>query len=214
MGAETMTAFLESALFPNLLYLLLVAGIWLAALAVLSPGTGILELLALVALTGAGAGTMVLAFNWWALVILAVGVVFFVLSLRLNKFEIWLFLSALALSLGSVFLFHTPGEGPAVNPLLALVVSLFTLGYFWIAVRSSIQAQREHPSLDPSNVLGEIGEVRTALDPTGSIHVAGELWTARSEKVLEPGEKVKVLDREGLLLIVEPVDETAFENRS
>jgi membrane-bound serine protease (ClpP class) len=62
--------------------------------------------------------------------------------------------------------------------------------------------------------LGEIGEVRTALDPTGSIYVAGELWTARSEKVLEPGEKVKVLDREGLLLIVEPVDETAFENRS
>jgi membrane-bound serine protease (ClpP class) len=207
MGGETMTAFLESALFPNLLYLLLVAGIWLAALAVLSPGTGILELLALVALTGAGFGTVVLAFNWWALIILAIGVVFYVLSLRLEKFELWLVLSAVALSIGSVFLFQTPERGPAVNPLLAVVVSLFTLGYFWLAVRSSVHAQRARPSLDPSNVLGQIGEVRTALAPTGSIHVAGELWTARSEKDLKPGEKVKVIDREGLLLIVEPGDE-------
>ena len=50
---------LESALFPNLLYLVLVAGIWLAALAVVSPGTGVLELLAFFALGAAGLGTLV-----------------------------------------------------------------------------------------------------------------------------------------------------------
>jgi membrane-bound serine protease (ClpP class) len=201
-----MTAFLESVLFPNLLYLLLVAGIWLAALAILSPGTGLLELLTLIALTGAGLGTMVLPFNVWALIVLGVGVVFYVFSLRVEKFEIWLVLSALTLSLGSVFLFRTPEPGPAVNPLLALVVSLLTLGYFWLAVRSSVRAQRERPSLDLSNVLGMIGEVRTALDPTGSIYVSGELWTARSSQTLQPGKKVKVVDREGLLLIVEAVE--------
>jgi membrane-bound serine protease (ClpP class) len=203
-----MSAFLESALFPNLLYLLLVAGIWLAALAVLSPGTGVLELLAFIALAGAGLGTLVMPFNLWALIVLLVGVVFFILSLRLENFEVWLGLSAMALSLGSVFLFHTPETGSTVNPALALVVSLFTLGYFWLAVRSSIRAQRERPSLDPSNVLGETGEVRTALDPTGSIRVCGELWTARSSVPLQPGEKARVVDREGLLLLVEPIDES------
>jgi membrane-bound ClpP family serine protease len=162
-----MTAFLESALFPNLLYLLLVAGIWLAALAVLSPGTGVLELLALVALAGAGLGTLVLPFNVWALIVLAVGVIFFVFSLRLEKFELWLTLSALSLSIGSVFLFQTDVPTPAVSPLLALIVSLLTLGYFWLAVRSSVLAQRERPSIDPANVLGEVGDVRTVLDPVG-----------------------------------------------
>lgn len=198
-----MTAFLESALFPNLLYLLLVSGIWLAALALLSPGTGVLELLAFIALVGAGLGTLVLPLNSWALVVLGIGVVFYVLSLRLEKFEIWLVLSALALGIGSAFLFRTTAPGPAVNPLLALAVSLLTLGYFWLAVRSSLQAQRERPSIDPSNVLGEIGEVRTDLDPTGSIYVAGELWTARADGNIKTGEKVRVIDREGLLLIVE-----------
>jgi membrane-bound serine protease (ClpP class) len=203
-----MSAFLESALFPNLLYLLLVAGIWLAAFAVLSPGTGVLELLAFIALAGAGLGTLVLPFNLWALIVLLVGIVFYILSLRLEKYELWLGFSAVALSLGSVFLFRTPEPGSTVNPVLALVVSLFTLGYFWLAVRSSIQAQRERSSLDPSNLLGEIGDVRTTLDPTGSIHVCGELWTARSSVTLKPGEKARVLAREGLLLLVEPIDET------
>lgn len=201
-----MAAFLESALFPNLLYLLLVAGIWLAALAVLSPGTGVLELLALMTLAGAGLGTLVLPFNLWALIVLAAGIVFYILSLRFEKFEPWLLLSALTLSLGSVFLFDTPEPGPAVSPLLALLVSLLTLGYFWLAVRSSIKAQRTRPSLDPSNVLGKIGDVRTALDLTGSIYVAGELWTARAERPIQVGEKVRVVDRDGLLLLVEPVE--------
>jgi membrane-bound serine protease (ClpP class) len=207
-----MTAFLESALFPNLLYLLLVAGIWLAALAILSPGTGVLELLAFTALAGAGLGTLVLPFNLWALIVLGVGVVFYILSLRFEKFELWLILSALTLSLGSVFLFRTPEAGPTVNPALALAVSLLTLGYFWLAVRSSIRAQRERPSIDPSNVLGEIGEIRTALDPTGSIQVDGELWTARAAVTMKPGDKARVVDRDGLLLIVEPIEENAQNN--
>lgn len=201
-----MTTLLDSALFPNLLYLLLIAGIWLAALAVLSPGTGVLELLALLALAGAGLGTLVLPFNAWALIVLVVGVVFYVLSLRLEKFEFWLVLSAIALSLGSVFLFRTTAPGPAVDPLLALVVSSLTLGYFWLAVRSSVRAQRKQPSLDPSSVLGDVGEVRTALDRTGSVFVAGELWTARAHRKVAAGEKVKVVDREGLILIVEPLE--------
>jgi membrane-bound serine protease (ClpP class) len=201
-----MNAFLDSALFPNLLYLLLVAGIWLAALAIISPGTGVLELLALVALAGAGLGTLVLPFNLWALIVLGVGLVFYILSLRFEKFEPWLVLSALTLSLGSVFLFRTPEPGLPVNPALALAVSLLTLGYFWLAVRSSIRAQRERPSIDPSNVLGEIGEVRTVLNPTGSIYVVGELWTARADVIMQPGEKARVVDRDGLLLLVEPIE--------
>jgi hypothetical protein len=40
----------DSPLFPNLIYLSLMAGLWFAALAIVSPGTGALELLALVAL--------------------------------------------------------------------------------------------------------------------------------------------------------------------
>ena len=199
---------IDSPLFLSLLYLFLVAGIWLAALAVVNPGTGVLEILALVALGGAGLGTMFVPLNAWALIVLALGGVLFVASLRLPRPEIWLAFSALALSVGSVFLFQPEGGGAAVHPLLALSVSLLTLGYFWWAIRSAITAQRARPTIDPNKVIGEIAEVRTELNPVGSVYALGELWTARSEGRVKVGKKVKVVDREGLMLLVEPREET------
>jgi membrane-bound serine protease (ClpP class) len=198
---------IDSPLFLSLLYLFLVAGIWLAALAVVNPGTGVLEILAIAALGGAGLGTMFVPLNAWALIVLALGGVLFVASLRLPRPEIWLGFSALALSVGSVFLFQPAEDGAAVHPLLALSVSLLTLGYFWWAIRSAINAQRARPTIDPNRVIGEVAEVRTELDPIGSVYAAGELWTARSEDRVKAGKKVKVVDREGLMLLVEPKEE-------
>lgn len=198
---------IDSPLFLSLLYLFLVAGIWLAALAVVNPGTGVLEILALAALGGAGLGTIFVPLNAWALIVLALGGVLFVASLRLPRPEIWLAFSALALSVGSVFLFQPEGGGAAVHPLLALTVSLLTLGYFWWAIRSAITAQRARPTIDPNKVIGEVAEVRTELNPVGSVYTVGELWTARSEDRVKVGKKVKVVDREGLMLLVEPKEE-------
>jgi membrane-bound serine protease (ClpP class) len=198
----------ESPLFPNLLYLVLMAGIWLAALAVVSPGTGILELLALTALGAAGLGTLYAPLNAWALLLLLVGIVFFLLSLRFIKPEIGLIISALAFSLGSVFMFQPTQGLVAVHPALALVVSLLTIGYFWLAVRKVLLAQRAQPTIDLARLIGATGDVRTPLDPQGSVYVLGELWTAESDVPVQPGQHVKVIARDGLILMVEPVEDT------
>jgi membrane-bound serine protease (ClpP class) len=196
----------ESPLFPNLLYLSLMAGLWFAALAIVSPGTGVLELLALVALAAVGLGTVVLPLNVWAVALLIVGGVLFVVSLQRKRPELWLCASALFLSLGSVFMFKIEDGLIAVHPLLALVVSALTLGYFWFAIRKAIVAQRADPRIDPERVIDQIAEVRTKLDPIGSVYALGELWTARAAKPLKPGTKVKVTGREGLILDVEPLE--------
>ncbi|MEA1979219.1 MAG: NfeD family protein [Chloroflexota bacterium] len=198
---------IDSPLFPSLLYLLLVAGIWLTALAVVNPGTGALEIFALAALGLVALGTIYVPFNAWALIVLVLGGVLFIASLRLPRPEVWLSLSALALSVGSVFLFQPAGGGAAVHPLIALSVSLLTLGYFWWAIRSAINAQRARPTMDPDRVIGKIAEVRTELNPVGSVYALGELWTARSESRIRVGKRVIVVDREGLMLLVEIQEE-------
>ena len=198
--------FLGSPFFTNLLYLVLVAGLWLAALAIVSPGTGTLEVLAFFTLVAAGFGMAYVAINWWAVAVLILGVVFLLMALRLKREEIWLFLSAIAFCLGSVFLFRLEEGGAAVHPAVAISASAVTMVYFWIALRNSIIAYKSSPVIDLSKLQGEIGEVRTPLDPTGSIYVAGELWTARAEANLKVGTKVRVRDREGLILIVEAAE--------
>lgn len=195
----------ESLIMPNVVYLLLVAGFWLAALAIVSPGTGLLEVGAIVVLILAGLGTLQVPIDLWALGIIGLGAVLFVGALRWRRTALWLILSAVLLSVGSAFLLGLEAGRTSVHPLLAAAVSLLTIGFFWIAVRRSILAQRAKPAHNPDSVLGQVGDVRSPLDPVGSVYVGGELWSARSETSLPVGVSVRVRGREGLVLIVDPV---------
>nr|3WWV_A Chain A, Stomatin operon partner protein [Pyrococcus horikoshii OT3] len=53
-------------------------------------------------------------------------------------------------------------------------------------------------------MIGLIGTVVEELNPEGMIKVRGELWKARSKfnGKIEKGEKVRVVDMDGLTLIV------------
>jgi len=196
---------MSTPIFPDLVYLVLVAGLWLAALALVAPGTGVLEMLAALTLALAGLGMISLTLSPWALIVLGVGAVLFTLSLWRRREVIWLALSAVALTLGSAFLFVRESGGPAVHPLVAGLTSVLTLGYFWLALRKVLASARARLAHDPSAVKGQVGEARTALDPVGSVYVGGELWTARAEKPVAEGQPVRVIDRDGLILTVEPV---------
>ncbi|MCX8025764.1 MAG: hypothetical protein N3A60_11225, partial [Thermanaerothrix sp.] len=70
---------------PNVAYFLLVVGLVLGVLALFSPGTGILEIGALFALVLAGLGIARLSINAWALALLVVGVVPFLMALRFSR---------------------------------------------------------------------------------------------------------------------------------
>ncbi|MFQ5942742.1 MAG: NfeD family protein [Anaerolineales bacterium] len=195
---------LESPLIPNLLYLALVIGTWLAALALLNPGTGIIEVLALVTLGIAGVGMIFFPVNLWALALLVIGLVLFGLSVWRFRRGLWLALSIIALTAGSAFLYASPSGGPAVNLLLALVVTAASVGFFWLMARSVLKAHQVMPDQDPARLIGQVGEARSAIDPVGSAYVGGELWTVKAESTIPPGTRVRVSGREGLLLVVEP----------
>lgn len=198
-----MEAFL---LNPNIAYLALVLGLLLALMALLTPGTGIFEIGALFALLLAGWGVYNLPINFWALVVLVVSIVPFLLALRQKGRYLYLGLSILALVIGSAFLFR--GEAwwtPAVHPLLALVASALTGWFVWFATVKVLEARGEHLAHDPQALLGSLGEAKTAIHEEGSVQVAGELWSARSEHSIPNGAQVRVVGREGLILLVESV---------
>jgi len=202
---------LDSPMLPNILYLLFVLGLWTLALAIVSPGTGVLEVVAVFGLGAAAVGTAVVPMNAWALIPIVLGVASFVASLVGRRSWLWLLLAAGAVSLGSAFLFRTEAGRPAVDPLLAVLTSALTVGFFWLAVGKAIAAQREKPRIKPLDVVGRIGEARTLIDPLGSVHVAGELWTARAEAPIAVGARVRVVERDGLVLTVE-IDSASTES--
>jgi membrane-bound ClpP family serine protease len=66
-----------------------------------------------------------------------------------------------------------------------------------------MQAAHARPSHDLSTLVGQVGEAKTRIHAEGSVQVAGELWSARSEKSIPYGSPVKVIGREGFVLVVE-----------
>ena len=88
-----------------------------------------------------------------------------------------------------------------------VTAGLFLLLVVWAAVRSRGMAS-------PAGVVGSslalrpgvAGIVRRPIAPVGSVHVAGEEWSARTldGRPLERGASVRVVTTEGLTVVVEP----------
>jgi membrane-bound serine protease (ClpP class) len=188
---------------PNVAYLLLVAGMLLALLAIMTPGTGIVEILSVFAVLLAGYAVYHLSFNWWALLILLVSLVPFVYSIRAPGRGAWLVASIAGLTLGSVFFFPATNGLTAVNPLIATGTTILYSAFLWVAVRKIVEAAQFRPVHELTSLIGKTGEAKTAVKEDGSVQVAGELWSARSARPLAPGSPVKVIGRDGFVLIVE-----------
>lgn len=196
---------IDFLLDPNIAYLILVGAALLTMMAVINPGTGLLEIIALFLWLISGYIIFNLPVNFWALGLMFVGVVFFLLSLRKFQNLVYLGLSIAAVIAGSIFLFDQPGWQPAVNPILAVVVSVFVAGFVWIVAQKSLEADRMRPVHDLEALIGAVGEAETAISDEGSVQVAGELWSARSDQPISEGAQVRVVGREGFFLKVEQV---------
>jgi len=201
----------EFLLNPNVAYVALVSGFLLAILALLSPGTGLLEVGGLILLIIAGWGIYNLPVNLWALVILLLGVIPFILAVRRSRNTIYLLVSIAALVIGSVFLFQGEGWRPAVDPALAVVTSGLAGGFFWVVVRSVVEAEYAAPAHDLQALVGRTGEAKTEIKDEGTVQVAGELWTAQSDRRIPEGTAVRVVSRQGFILQVEPKEELPEE---
>jgi len=94
---------------PNVAYLLLVVGFVLGALALFSPGTGVLEIGAVFAIVLAGFAIYNLPTNLWALLLLVAGIVPFVIAVRKSRSWVWLIPTIALMVVGSIFLFRAGG---------------------------------------------------------------------------------------------------------
>src|SRR5262245_24552794 len=98
------------------------------------------------------------------------------------------------LVLGIVGLFLLPEPW---NVVVVCVAALIEVGevFFWLKFLRRYRVQTGVEAM-----IGERGEV---IDP-GRVRVRGEIWTAKSEAPMQPGDRVRVAAVEGLTLTVEP----------
>ena len=198
---------MEILIDPNLAYLLLVVGIVMVIMALFAPGTGVLEVGALFVLFLAGweISQLTTQINVWALAVLILGVIPFIVAVRKSRNLVFLVIALMAFVVGSTYLFQGASWWqPGVNPILAIIASVLASGYLWIATTKVLETEKLKPRHDLSKIIGDVGEARTDIYDEGSVQIGSELWSARSTVPIHLGSKVRVIKREGFILEVEP----------
>ena len=188
---------------PNIVYLILIAALWLSVTAVYMPGTGVVELLAVGGIIASLLMLTQLPVNWVAVLLLVVGVMGFLIMPLIEKRLALVSVVGLGLqAVGSFTLYNNL----SVSPPLILVTIGAALVYHRFALLRVLESHKLKPAMmDDEPIIGAAGYVQKSLDPVGTVYVRGESWTARSEHPLGNGTPITVVDQEGLTLFVEAV---------
>jgi membrane-bound serine protease (ClpP class) len=192
---------------PNIVYLLLMAGILGLYMEFSHPGVifpgvagGICLLLALT-------GLQVLPINYAGLALIILGIGLLIGEAFAPSFGVLGIGGVIALTLGSFFLFDTESSDLVVDRSI-IFTAVATLASFVFAISYLVfRSQRSKPTLGLEGMLGAIGDVRAKLNPAGKVFVRGEYWNAEADGEIDVGEKVEVVGCHGLNLKVRRVSD-------
>lgn len=197
---------------PELAYLFLSIGTLAVIYELAAPGVGLAGVTGVILLVLGFVALSVLPFNAAGLLLLGLAALLFVAEVLTPGVGVFAVGGTAALVFGGVFLFR--GE-VALDPLViwptAVVIGLGVL----FAGRLAWRARAATPTIGREAFAGRTARVRET-DPdgrAGQVLLDGAWWTVRprSGRVHE-GQTVRVVDRDGLHLVVDPVDTSAGQS--
>jgi membrane-bound serine protease (ClpP class) len=188
---------------PNIGFILLILGALGIYIEFSSPGTifpgvagAILVLLGLSALS-------VLPINWVGVALLVLALALFVLEAKFTSHGVLGVGGTIAMILGAMLLIEAPPEFRIHFATAAAVAIPFALITMFL-VSLVIRARRNKVITGEQGMIDAIGEARTSLEPTGKVFVKGEYWDAVADEPVPAGERVRVVEVEGMVLKVKP----------
>jgi membrane-bound serine protease (ClpP class) len=187
---------------PNIAYLLMMAGLLGLYMEFSHPGVFFPGVAGAICLILALTAFQVLPINYAGLGLIFLGIALLVGEAFAPSFGVLGIGGVISLGLGSFFLFDTEGSDLVVDRSI-IFAAVGTLGAFVLAVSYLVfRSQQSRPSLGMEGLVGEVGEVKSKLSPSGKIFVHGEYWNARADGDVDVGEKVEVVGYEGMNLKV------------
>jgi len=187
---------------PNLVYILLMLGLYGLIYEVFSPGIGLGLVMGGISLLLALLGLQVLPINLVGVGLILFGVLLMVLDAFTPTNGILTTGGVVSLIIGSFSLFNI--QSPVIGlswVTVAATVGTLTLILVFI-VSKGLLAQR-HPARPLTTLAGLTGVAKGDLAPEGWVLVRGEYWRARCEgPPAKAGDEVAVLGKEGRRLIV------------
>ncbi|MFN2155277.1 MAG: NfeD family protein [Anaerolineae bacterium] len=200
--------FFHTLVDPNVALVLLVVGLIGIAVELYNPGAIVPAVIGGICLVLAFISFGSLPVNWGGAVLVVLSIVAFIVDVKVNS--VVLTVGGLAMFvLGALLLFaQTTPQSPVlpagrVSPYVIAALGGTLVAFFAFALSAVVRGRRYPVMSGREALIGATGIARSDLDPTGTVHVSGEIWTAIAQGgAIREGESVRVLAVEGLRLRV------------
>ena len=189
---------------PNILPILMTLGMLGLIYEMLNPGFVFPGVLGGICLLLALYAAQVLPINYAGLALIILGLLFMVGEAFAPSFGALGMGGVIAFVIGSIILVDTDLAGFGVSiPFIATFAAINAL--FVFSIMTMVVKARNRPVVSGSEeLIGSSGEVLMTDTPFDRVRVHSEIWQATSPVRLQPGQKIRVVGREGLTLVVEP----------
>ena len=206
--------FLSAIAHPEIAYLLMTIGMIGLTVELWNPGAVLPGVAGGLSLLLAFFALQILPLNTTGVLLMLFGVGLLVLELKVPSGVLGVG-GTIALVVGAVMV---TGTVPGVSVGLGFIVpaALAFAAIFLFLGRLALASHRRPPITGKEGLVGTEGQARDSITPDapGYVRVHGELWRATSRAPVTPGQRVRVLDLDGLTLMVEPVMVSTREGAS
>jgi membrane-bound serine protease (ClpP class) len=199
---------------PTVAYLLGILGFYGILFELWNPGTLLPGILGGISILLAIIGFQIIPISWVGVGLILLGLLFFILEIKVPSYGSLTVAGLVSLVLGSVVLIDTPGLSLPLWSLIVPVAACSAL-FFLVVIGIGLRAQRRPVTTGAEGLIGARGEVRALLDgrPWGyRVFVNGEFWHANLAPgaalaaPLPIGSAVRVLAVESGGLRIEPLN--------
>jgi membrane-bound serine protease (ClpP class) len=146
----------------------------------------------------------ILPINYVGLLLILFGLLLLVAEMLTATYGLLATGGIVSMILGAVMLIDSPAPELQLGwPFI--LSSMFALGVITaLLVRLGVRSQLSRPMTGRAGMIEEVGEALSPIGPNepGRVSTHGEIWMAMSDQDIEQGERVRVVDVDGMRLTV------------
>lgn len=189
---------------PNVAYILMLIGIYGIIFEFYSPGLIFPGVIGAICLLLALYAFQVLPVNYAGLALIFLGAGLMLAEVFVTGFGVLGLGGVAALVIGSVLLLDTGIPGYGISPWLIGGIAAVSGAFLLLIVTMLLGSRRRAIVSGPEEMVGLQGSVVAWDGLEGRVRVHGEVWNAKARETLEPGTRVRVVQLDGLTIVVAP----------
>ncbi|MGD0281293.1 MAG: nodulation protein NfeD [Dissulfurispiraceae bacterium] len=191
---------------PNVAYILMLLGFYGLFFEFTNPGAIFPGVMGGICLILGFYALQTLPVNYAGLLLIILGIIFFILEVKIVSHGMLTIGGVIALIFGSLMLFESSSPLFRLSLAVVLPATLITALFFVFTVGLAYRAFRRRPLTGAEGLIGLEGLARTEITPQGgTVLVHGEWWSAYSDELIPKDSAVAVEAIKGLKVKVRRV---------